>query len=316
MRAIRRSPVRSGAVLLLALVYVVVREYIDIRSESGAPAPITQQYIPRYSLPVESQWAVDYSRLYGDPTWTGEGERPFNAIWLKKAAFNIILAEKAMDLGQLEEAANACENALEIFPELADVRALLGSIYFKLERYDETLAMFEETPDEDLDYDILNNLGAACIFTEKYELGEKYLKRSLELRPTYDQAIKNLALLYMEQDRTGEAVVYFQKYLLHQPFDTETRYTFALYLTKVGDWQLAAEELRILTREVTDVANLYVLLARVETKLGNDKAAIEAFRRAAQLTDPKQALLWMDDDEFERLRSDKDFQALIRYYDK
>jgi tetratricopeptide (TPR) repeat protein len=303
-------------VLLLALVYVVVREYMDIRSESGAPAPITQQYIPRYSLPAESQWAVDFSSSYGDPTWNGEGERPFNAKWVKKAAFNIILAERAVELGQIEEAATACEDALEIFPELNDVRTMLGRLYYMLERHDDVLVLFDGIADENLDYDILNNLGAACIFTEQYELGEGYLKRSLELQPGYGQAIKNLALLYMEQDRDEESIVYFQKYLLQQPFDTETRYTYALYLTKVGDWELAAEELRILTREVTDVANLYVLLARVETKLGNDKAAIEAFRRAAQLTDPKQALLWMDDEEFERLRADKDFQALIRYYDK
>ena len=303
-------------VLLVALVYVVVREYMDIRSDSGTPAPIAQEYIPRYSLPAESQWVLDLSRTYGDPKWNGEGERPFNAAWVKKAAFNIILAEKAVELGQFEDAASACERALEIFPDLEGVRIQLGKVYFQLKRFDEALELFKDAPEENLDYDTLNNLGAACIFEKEYELGEKYLRRSLELKPGYAQAIKNLAVLYKDQDRNEDAVVYYDKYLLQQPFDTDTRYDFALYLTKLGNWQRAAEELRILTREVTDVANLYVLLARVETQLGNDQAAIQAFRRAAQLTDPKQALLWMDDDEFERLRNDKDFQALIKYYEK
>jgi tetratricopeptide (TPR) repeat protein len=303
-------------VLLVALVYVVVREYIDIRNESGAPAPISQGYIPRYSLPSESQWVLDLNRSYADPTWNGEGERPFNAVTVKKAAFNIILAEQALDLGQYEEAAKAIENAMEILPDLEGMRAQLGMVYFRLKEFEKVMDIFRDAPDEDLDYDTLNNLGAACIYTEKYELGEKYLQRSLELKPAYASALKNMALIYKQQNRTKEAVDFYGKYLDQKPFDTDTRYDFALYLTKVGNWQKAAYELRILTREVTDVANLYILLARVETQLGHDQEAIEAFRRAAQLTDPKQALLWMDDAEFDNLRNDNDFQALIKYYEK
>jgi tetratricopeptide (TPR) repeat protein len=303
-------------VLLLALVYVVVREYIDIRSESGAPAPIAQQYIPRYSLPVESQWVLDFSPVYGDPKWNGEGERPFNSEWVKKAAYNIIIGDQAVELGKLEEAADAYERVLTIFPHLQMMHLRLGSIYFQLGNNEKAMALFEKVPEEEHTYISLNNMGAACMEMNAYELGEAYLLKSLELKPGYARAIKNLAILYRKQNSTEEATTYYEKYLIQKPFDTDMRYDFALFLTKVGNWQMAAEELRILTREVTDVANLYVLLARVETKLGNDKAAIEAFRRAAQLSDPKQALLWMDDEEFERLRSDKDFQALIRYYDK
>jgi len=303
-------------VLLVALVYVVVREYMDIRNESDAPEPISQQYIPRYSLPSESQWVLDLNRNFGDPTWNGEGERPFNSMWLKKATFNLIMGEQALELGKFEAAAEAYENVVEIFPDLDGAKLQLGMIYFKLGRFDEALALLKDAPDEDLPYNVLNNLGAACIDSKAYDLAENYLKRSLELKPAYAEALKNLALLYKQQNRTEEAVVAFEKYLDQRPFDTDTRYDFALYLTKAGEWNKAAEELRILTRDVTDVANLYILLARVETKLGNDQAAIEAFRRAAQLTDPKQALLWMDDAEFERLRKDNDFQSLIKYYEK
>ena len=303
-------------VLLVALVYVVVREYMDIRSDSGAPAPISQEYIPRYSLPAESQWVLDLDRSFADPTWSGEGERPFNFIAVKKAAFNIIIAEQAMGLGKFEEAVKALENVIELLPNLEDARLTLALAYFRLARYSDALEILKDAPDAVLTYQMLSNMGAACIEMKDYELGEKYLKRSLELKPGYTQSIKNLAVLYKQQDRSEESVVFFEKYLLQQPYDTETHYDFALYLTQIGDWPLAAEQLRILTQEVTDVANLYILLARVETKLGNDKATIEAFRRAAQLTDPKQALLWMDDGEFEHLRRDKDFQALIKYYEK
>jgi predicted Zn-dependent protease len=289
---------------------------MDIRGESGAPAPITQEYIPRYSLPAESQWVLDLDRSFGDPKWNGEGERPFSALWVKKAAYNIILGDQAVELGQYEDAAEAYERTLEIFPELELLKLRLGSIYFQLGLYEKAIDLFANVPDEEHTYSTLNNMGAACMEMEAYELGEEYLLKSLSLEPQYASALKNMALLYRKQNRTEEAVTYYEKYLAQQPFDTDMRYDFALYLTKVGNWEMAGDQLRILTREVTDVANLYVLLARVEAKLGNDKAAIAAFRRAAQLTDPKQALLWMDDAEFERLRADNDFQALIKYYDK
>ncbi len=303
-------------VLLVALVYVVVREYMDIRNETGAPAPISQEYIPRYSLPAESQWVLDLNANSGDTKWDGEGDRPFDSLWIKKAAFNIIMAEQAAQLSQFEDSARAYERALEIFPDLEGVRAKLGQVYFNLGRFDAAQKLLKDAPDEELTYHILSNLGAACIETKEFELSEKYLKRSLELEPMYPSALKNLAVLYKAQNRSEEAVAAYEDYFSQRPFDTDTRYDFALYLTKIGNWPSAAEQLHILTREVTDVANLYILLARVETKLGNDQAAIAAFRRAAQLTDPKQALLWMDDAEFERLRKDTDFQALIKYYEK
>ena len=38
----------------------------------------------------------------------------------------------------------------------------------------------------------------------------------------------------------------------------------------------ASEQLDLLTKEITDIANLYNLQARVELKLGNTKKALDA----------------------------------------
>jgi tetratricopeptide (TPR) repeat protein len=303
-------------VLAVALVYVVVREYMGIQREAAAPTPITQEYIPRYSLAAESQWVLDFSREYGDPKWDGEGERPLNATWLKKATFNLILAEQAAEVREYEEAAEYYENALKIIPQLEGVKVPLGLTYFKMKQFDKALELLADAPEADLTYDILNNLGAACIDAKAYDRAEEYLNRSLEINPVYAEALKNQAVLYQEIDRAAEATKAYEQYLDQRPLDTETRYNFALYLTKVGNWELAGEQLRALTQEVTDVANLYLLLARVENKLGNGEAALEALRRGVQLTDPKLALAWMDDTEFEQLRSREEFQALIKYAEK
>ena len=304
-REIRRN--NASSFMLGALILVIALGLVWI---------IVKEYIPRYSLETESQWVLDFSRSYGDPKWDGEGKRPLNSTWIKKATFNLILAEQALGLGEFKEAAEFYEDALTILPDLEGVKVPLGMAYFKLEQFDKALDLLEGAPDVDLTFDVLNNLGAACIKAEKFEQAEDYLKRSLAEKPAYAEATRNLALLYKQMDRNDEAAAAFEQYLDQRPLDTDTRYDFALYLTKAGNWNLAGEQLRILTEDVTDVANLYVLLARVETKLGNDKAAIAAFQRASQLSDPKQALLWMNEDEFDQLRNNDDFQALIKYNKK
>jgi tetratricopeptide (TPR) repeat protein len=305
-------------VLLVALVIVVVKKYVDILTESNTPVSVTSDYIPRHSLPPEKQWVLDVRRDYGDPTWTGEGERPLNAFWLTKAAYNVIMAQQATELGKSDpeaykQAAEHYEQALEIMPDLEGVKIPLGMVYFKLEELDKALKLLEDAPDQDLTFDILNNLAAACIEAKAYERAEEYLKRSLELKPTYANALQNQAMLYKELDRPGEAIRAFEQYLDQRPGDTNNYYDFALYLTKIGRWDLAAEKLRILVAYTPEDHTLYFLLARAENKLGNSAAATAALRRGIQLVDPKLAIAWMDDSEFDQLRNTEEFQALIRY---
>ncbi|WP_372809147.1 tetratricopeptide repeat protein [Pontiella sp.] len=321
-REVRRHQLTSfvlGATVLVlgvALVYVVIREYMDILQAQTAPETIQQEYIPRYSLPTESQWVMDFSRNYGDPKWDGEGERPFNATWLKKASFNVILAEQALETRKYAEAAEYYQNALEILPELEGVKVPLAMAYFQLGKNMEALKLMEDAANADLTFDVLNNLGAACIKAEAYAKGEQYLKRSLELKPAYAEALKNMAILYKKQNKEAEACSAYEQYLDQRPNDTDARYDFALYLTKIGNWELAGEQLRTLTAEVTDVANLYFVLARVENKLGNGEAAVAALQRGVQLTDPKLAMAWMSEEEFDLLRNEQEFQSLMKYVEK
>ncbi len=324
-REIRRHQFTSfvlGMTVLLVLVglaVVVVNKFIDTRKAINTPTPIAQEYIPRHSLPSEAQWVLDLNRNYGDPTWNGEGDRPFSAIWVKKAAWNINMAEQAVELGKsdekaYEQAAKYYEDALKILPDLEGIKVPLGMVYFKLGKLDKALELLADAPETDLTYDILNNLGAACIEAKAYDRAEQYLKRSLELKPAYAEALNNLALLYKKTNRPEDATKAYEAYLDQRPLDNKgTRYDFALYLTKIGNWPLAAEQLRILTEQITDDHVLYFLLARAENKLENKDAATEALRRGIQLTDPKLAIAWMDDAEFDQLRNTEEFQALMKY---
>ncbi len=299
-------------VLSVSLVFVVVREYMTIQTVAPALTPITQEYIPRYSLPADSQWVLDFSRSYGSPKWDGKGDRPFNAEWIRKAAFNLILAEQAARIGENTEAAEYYENTLEILPDLEGVKVPLGALYFKMKEFDKALVLLEDTPEADLTPDVLNNLGAACLNAKAYDRAESYLNQAIETSPAYAEPQKNLAELYKVQERADEAVAAYEKYIDLRPVDFDTQHSYALYLTKLGRWEPAAKMLENLTQEITDVPLLYFLLAQVETHNNQPEKAMDAIKRGMQLTDPNAALGYMDSKEFDQLRASDEFQIMIR----
>ena len=299
-------------ILSVSLVYVVVREYIEIQSAEPLPPSITQGFIPRYSLPSESQWVLDFSSSYGDPKWDGKGERPFSGEWVRKAAFNLILAEQAASIGENEVAVEHYENALEIFPDIEGVRIPLGILYFKMEEFDKALALLEDTPASSLTPEVLNNLGAACLNAEAYDQAEIYLKQAIDMRAAYAEPQKNLAVLYKELGKENDAISAYETYIDLRPMDLDTQHDYALYLTKLGRWEQAADVLEGLVQEITDVPTLYFLLAQVEMHNDRPEKVIAALKRGMQLTDPGDALAYMDSSEFEQLRSSDEFQLMLR----
>lgn len=300
-------------VLSVSLVIVVVREFIQIQdADSAQTVPVAQGYIPRYSLPAESQWVLDFPDSFGSPRWSGSGRRPFSSEWVQKAAFNLILAEQAVNVGESETAIKHYETALEIFPDLEGVKVALGSLYLQQEEFDKALALLEDAPEADLTHNVLNNLGVACLHAKAYERAESYLKQSIEMKPTYADAQKNLALLYAEQERADEAVDAYEKYIDLRPTDFDTQHSFALYLVKLGYWEKAGVLLNHLTQEITNIPVLYFLLAQVETHNNNPQKAMAALQRGVQLTDPNSAIAYMNSKEFEKLRGSDDFQNMMR----
>lgn len=59
--------------------------------------------------------------------------------------------------------------------------------------------------------DVLSALGSANLALGRLGQAESILKRALELDPNFVPALNNLGVVKMEQGKTGEARVYFQK---------------------------------------------------------------------------------------------------------
>jgi len=298
--------------LSMSLIFLIVREYINLQNTNSVSTAVVQEYIPRHSLPSGEQWVMDFPKAFGDSTWNGEGERPFNAEWVKRAAFNLILAEQATRFKKYPEAILYYETALQILPDLEGVKVPLGTLYFKTRKFDKAISLLKDVPEEDLTPDVLNNLGAAFMEAKSYDEAKHYLEKAINDRPNYAEPQKNLAMLYRDQDKADEAVMAYERYIDLRPNDLDVRQAYALYLTKLGRWEQAADILTKLTQDVKDVPVLFFLLARVENHNNHPEKALAAIRRGVELSDPRAALAYMGDKEFDQLRTSNQFQEMIQ----
>lgn len=299
-------------VLGVALITLVVREFL---SEQKVPEPVQTEetsFIPKYSLPSEAAWVMDYRpELYQIDGEDTPGKKPLSAQWIKKAAYHIIMGQQAMAIGKKKEALEHFSQVVAIYPDIKGVHRALGMLYIENENYEQAVKHLEKALQEEERFDVVNNLGTAYIGTKNYEKALQYLTRALELQPENPACHKNLGVLYRKMNLPDKAIFHIEKYLDLRPEDLDTMQTYALYLTQLGRWQDAADFLKNLTEEVTNVAPIYFLLAQVQIQNGQPEDAVAALQRGIQLIDPTLALAWMNRKEFSDLRGTADFQKLI-----
>lgn len=301
-----------AVVLSVALIGVVTR---DVLMERSNPQQITAEdvsYIPRYTLPPDSVWVMDYQTVSEQADLTGEpGPKPLSSQWVKNAAYHIIMGQQALARNAYDQALDHFRRTVEIYPDIKGISYTVGLLYLQKKDYDNAVRHLEQALAEEEGFDVIVNLGTAYMEKEQYDAAERQLKRALELQPENPFCHRNLAVLYREMERADEAVFHFEKYLDMQPGDLDTLQTYALYLTKIGRWQEAASFLTALTQQVTDVAPIYFLLAQVQVRNGDERAALNALKRGVQLLDPQMALAWMSREEFDSVRNSAEFKQLM-----
>lgn len=317
-RELRRSRIVAFAfgslvlVLSVALVAVVIRDFLGERKVSEKVHTPDTPYIPRYSLPLDSLWVVDYQQAAAQAE-VGEkpGPKPISVKWVKQAAYHLIMGQQALAVKEPKQALEHFQKVTEIYPDIEGLRRAVGMLYLQSTNYALAAQHLEKALAEKEDPDVANNLAVAYIGTEEYDKAEKHLKRVLELEPENPGVHKNLASLYRKMKLDDKACSHFEKYIDLKPNDLDTMQTYALYLAKLNRWKEAADFLTKLTQEVTDVAPIYFLLAQVQVQNGQPDKAMDALKRGIQLADPELALAWMRRDEFNKIRSAGNFKNLI-----
>lgn len=316
-RDLRRSRVASfffGSlviVLSVTLIAVVIRDFLSEHKPSKKNRIEEKPYIPRYSLPADALWVMDYEMAVAQMDDNEKpGPKPVSTKWIKKAAYHIIMGQQALAINEPAQALEHFQKVVAIYPDIEGLHRAVGMLYLQRKEYPQAVQHLEKALREEEVFDVVSNLGSAYIGTEEYDKAEKYLKRALELQPENPVCYKNMAVLYQKMKRDNDAIFHFEKYLDLQPNDIDTMQTYALYLTRIGRWKEAATFLTELTKEVTNVAPVYFLLAQVQVQNGQQDKAIDALKRGIQLIDPELALAWMSRAEFNSVRNTGEFKTL------
>jgi tetratricopeptide (TPR) repeat protein len=169
---------------------------------------------------------------------------PLNVQALHLAA----LASLAQGCG--DEAERLIARAVELAPELPELRNDRGEILRALGRYDDAIAGFRE---------------------------------ALALHPGYPEARNNLGVALRQAGRTEEAVAAFAAALADRPDYPEARYNLGVTLVDVGRHEESLPHLTALLEQAPDNRVARERLAHALLALGREEGAIPQFRELTRL---------------------------------
>jgi type IV pilus biogenesis/stability protein PilW len=162
----------------------------------------------------------------------------------------------------------------------------MGISYIENGQYDEALMEFKKAIKlNPRKKETLNYLGFISMHFKKYDEAVTYYKKAISIDPGYSEAMNNLGVTYAETGKWDQAIKYFDDALANPMYRApETAYAnkgYALYMK--GDYHNAEISVKeALVRSNRFPLALYVL-GLIYTKIGNDEAAIEEFKKAIGL---------------------------------
>jgi tetratricopeptide (TPR) repeat protein len=122
------------------------------------------------------------------------------------AAWNQVGVDLFMN-GEVKEAEWFLEQALCVNKSFADAHFNLGVLYFSTERFDEAKEAFCRTEQmESAIPEAYNYLGLLAFRDRDYARAEAYYQKASQLLPDMADILFNLGRLYMQMDRTDEAI--------------------------------------------------------------------------------------------------------------
>jgi Flp pilus assembly protein TadD len=241
-----------------------------------------------------------------------KGDMPFNTLWIKQAAYQLIQAEKSTREEQYDEAIVFYKKVLLIYPKLQGVHGQLGLAFLRKKDYQNAAPEFEKASREEaMTYGLANNLGVSYLALEDYKKAEASFLVATQLNPQYALAYFNLATLYLRTGDAGKAAAFFEKYLQFKPEDIAAAQTYAMVLVQLKRWDQAADLLQQIVKFAPDVAPIHFRLAEALSHTPHRDVAIDSLKRAVSLVDPRQALAWMSRPEYDLLRNEPGFRQLL-----
>lgn len=162
----------------------------------------------------------------------------------------------ALELGRLDEARQAFENAHQLRPTETDATILLGIVCRRQGDLEAAVGHFADAAVRDPEsVQALIELGVAYAELERHVDAERVCRRALEIDEDDVEARLGLAVALYHQDRVEEAVTEFRHVLELQPDNVRAHYGLGLALLYSGDRAGAMNELRYLNEHAPELGD-------------------------------------------------------------
>ena len=155
------------------------------------------------------------------------------------------LGKSELERGNIDQAEEYFQKALEINPDHPRAKGNLGYILYTRQEYEKALPYMRQAAyalprSADFQY----NLGVLYSELGKSKEAATYYRKALRLRPEYHQARRNLGVELARQGKLQEAAKTLDKVLEHEPENLQVLKNLSLIRLRSGQFSLAEDLLR------------------------------------------------------------------------
>jgi tetratricopeptide (TPR) repeat protein len=214
--------------------------------------------------------------------------------------------------GDLEDAADALEHAVECDETNNSALANLGVVYERLRDYRRAMEMYDKAQEQGADIDWLLQRKA----TVQSEMGDvkaakSSLRRYLSLAPEDAAEWVSLAILHSDENEFDRAFQCYRQAEQISPESASLRLNWGVTAVRAGDLNAAREQLRLLERLEPGQSRPLLLKSFILEESKNLEGALEHYDRAIAVARPDDA-----DDLGYALEMAMDFAARHRLADR
>jgi len=173
------------------------------------------------------------------------------------------LALTFVQLGNERLATESFDRATRLAPDSINVRNAYAVYLCQLSRYDEAQVQFDRAiniRENDDPYIMMTNAGVCVAQKPDLVLAEKYFRDALAVRPSFGEALIQLAALKNRTDENLAARAFIQRYLATNAPTSGVLYLAVQIETQLGDDRAATDYMNQLLRDFPESAEARLML--------------------------------------------------------
>ena len=257
-----------------------------------------------------TQAVGNYSRVLSLMARQNEGER--NPV-LEAFIRNNIGAAHAK-IGNLDEAVEYFEKAVDLCPEDSKLYDNLGRAYYEAGNFKESVAIYVESIKIKPDHaDSYHNLGISYLKIGDENKAITYLNKTIEIDPNHVDAHYNLGAIYIKRGYANKSIEYFEKLNKIKPDDVNVLHALGVVHGDAGNYANSIGYLEKAAKFNPKDALIYYHLGVAYSLVGNRNKAIEYGYKAIDLDPDFVDALFNLGNEYVRTR---EFNSAIKYFKK